>query len=111
MKGPAALLLLFVAASTRLTSSASKSLLITSYPPRARTSERKCASTAPEVTTSAGGSSISAISTQIHTVPLTWPWDETFDVSSDPGTTVDDQDYQVPFKLTGTIDKLTRRSG
>lgn len=42
-----------------------------------------------------------------HTVPLTLPWDETFDIGSDTGTPVDDQDYQVPFAFTGRIDKLT----
>ena len=42
-----------------------------------------------------------------RTVPLTLPWDETFDIGSDTGTPVDDQDYQVPFKFTGKIDKLT----
>ena len=42
-----------------------------------------------------------------HTVPLTLPWDETFDIGSDTGTPVDDQDYKVPFKFTGKIDKLT----
>jgi arylsulfatase A-like enzyme len=42
-----------------------------------------------------------------RTVPLTLPWDETFDIGSDTGTPVDDQDYRVPFKFTGTIDKLT----
>jgi arylsulfatase A-like enzyme len=42
-----------------------------------------------------------------HTVPLTLPWDETFDIGSDTGTPVDDQDYQVPFAFTGKIDKLT----
>jgi polyisoprenoid-binding protein YceI len=42
-----------------------------------------------------------------HTVPLTVPWDETFDIGSDTGTPVDDQDYQVPFAFTGTIDRLT----
>jgi arylsulfatase A-like enzyme len=42
-----------------------------------------------------------------HTVPLTLPWDETLDIGSDTGTPVDDQDYQVPFKFTGKIDKLT----
>jgi hypothetical protein len=30
-----------------------------------------------------------------------------FDVGADTGTPVDDQDYQVPFKFTGTIEKLT----
>ena len=42
-----------------------------------------------------------------HTVPLILQWDETFDVGADTGTTVDDQDYQVPFAFTGTLDKLT----
>jgi hypothetical protein len=42
-----------------------------------------------------------------RTVPLTLPWDETFDIGSDTGTPVDDHDYQVPFKFTGKIDKLT----
>ena len=42
-----------------------------------------------------------------HTVPLTLPWDETFDIGSDTGTPVDDRDYQVPFKFTSKIDKLT----
>jgi hypothetical protein len=41
-----------------------------------------------------------------HTVPLTLPWDETFDIGSDTGTPVDDQDYQVPFAYSGTIDGL-----
>ena len=49
------------------------------------------------------------VSTQTleRTVPLTLPWDETFDIGSDTGTPVDDQDYQVPFAFTGKIDKLT----
>jgi arylsulfatase len=42
-----------------------------------------------------------------HTVPLILPIDETFDIGSDTGTPVDDADYQVPFKFTGKIDKLT----
>ena len=42
-----------------------------------------------------------------HTVPLILQWDETFDIGSDTGTPVDDKDYQVPFKLTGKLDKLT----
>ena len=42
-----------------------------------------------------------------HTIPFTLQWDETFDVGADTETGVDDQDYQVPFKFTGTIDKLT----
>jgi hypothetical protein len=41
------------------------------------------------------------------TIPLTLPWDETFDIGSDTGTPVDDQDYQVPFAFTGKIGKLT----
>jgi len=42
-----------------------------------------------------------------RTVPLTLPWDETFDIGSDTGTPVEDNDYKVPFKFTGTIGKLT----
>lgn len=48
-----------------------------------------------------------ATQTLDRSVPLTLPWDETFDIGSDTGTPVDDQDYQVPFKFTGKIDKLT----
>jgi arylsulfatase A-like enzyme len=49
------------------------------------------------------------VSTQTleRTVPLTLPWDETFDIGSDTGTPVDDQDYKVPFAFTGKIDTLT----
>ena len=42
-----------------------------------------------------------------HTVPALMPWDETFDVGMDTRTGVEDNDYQVPFAFTGTIDKLT----
>lgn len=42
-----------------------------------------------------------------QTIPLTLPWDETFDIGSDTGTPVDDSDYQVPFKFTGKIVSLT----
>ena len=44
--------------------------------------------------------------TMERTIPLMLPIDETFDIGSDTGTPVDDQDYQVPFAFTGTIDKL-----
>ena len=37
--------------------------------------------------------------------------DETFDVGVDTRTSVNDQDYQVPFPFTGTIDKLTFKLG
>jgi arylsulfatase A-like enzyme len=42
-----------------------------------------------------------------RTVPLILQWDETFDVGADTGTPVDDRDYQVPFRFSGTLDKLT----
>ncbi|CAN5517764.1 arylsulfatase [soil metagenome] len=42
-----------------------------------------------------------------HTVPLILQWDESFDIGSDTGTTVCDEDYQVPFAFTGKLDKLT----
>jgi len=49
------------------------------------------------------------VSTQTmeRTVPLTLPWDETFDIGMDTGTPVDDGDYRVPFRFTGVINKLT----
>ena len=46
-----------------------------------------------------------------RSLPITLPWDETFNVGLDTGTPVDDQDYQVPFRFTGTIDKLTVKLG
>jgi arylsulfatase len=42
-----------------------------------------------------------------RTLPLILQWDESFDVGSDTGTPVDDGDYQVPFKLTAKLNKLT----
>ena len=48
-----------------------------------------------------------ATQTMERTVPLTLPWDETFDIGSDTGTPVDDRDYQLPFNFTGKINKLT----
>ena len=42
-----------------------------------------------------------------RTLPFTLQWDETFDVGADTGTPVDDADYQVPFRFTGKLDKLT----
>jgi arylsulfatase len=42
-----------------------------------------------------------------NTIPLILQWDETFDIGSDTGTPVDDNDYQVPFNLTAKLNKLT----
>jgi arylsulfatase A-like enzyme len=42
-----------------------------------------------------------------RTVPLILQWDETFDIGADTGTSVDDNDYQVPFALTAKLNKLT----
>jgi len=36
---------------------------------------------------------------------------EAFNVGLDTGTPVDDQDYQVPFRFTGKINKLTIKLG
>ncbi|HML13542.1 MAG TPA: arylsulfatase [Xanthobacteraceae bacterium] len=44
--------------------------------------------------------------TMEHTVPLIWQWDENFDIGADTGTPVSD-DYQVPFRFTGKLNKLT----
>jgi arylsulfatase A-like enzyme len=45
-----------------------------------------------------------------HTIPLIMSVDETFDVGVDTGTGVDDS-YDLPFRFTGTIDKLTFNLG
>jgi arylsulfatase A-like enzyme len=45
-----------------------------------------------------------------HTIPLLMSIDETFDVGVDTRTAVNN-DYQVPFRFTGTIDKLTFNLG
>ena len=45
------------------------------------------------------------------TIPFLLPGDETFDVGVDTRTGVNDQDYQVPFRFNGTIDKLTFKLG
>jgi arylsulfatase len=44
-----------------------------------------------------------------HTIPITFPEDESFDVGQDTRTGVAllKYRYDVPFKFTGTIDKLT----
>jgi arylsulfatase len=42
-----------------------------------------------------------------HTVPALFTIDETFDVGVDTTTSVDDKDYQPPFRFTGKLDKLT----
>ena len=44
--------------------------------------------------------------TMEHTIPLIMQWDENFDIGADTGTPVSD-DYQVPFKFTGSLDKLS----
>jgi arylsulfatase A-like enzyme len=53
-----------------------------------------------------------AASKQItHTVPFIMAIDETFDVGMDTRTSVDDNDYQVPFRFTGKLSKLTFKLG
>jgi arylsulfatase len=42
-----------------------------------------------------------------RTLPLILQWDENLDVGADTGTPVNDTDYQVPFRFTGTLDRVT----
>jgi arylsulfatase A-like enzyme len=42
-----------------------------------------------------------------RTIPLILQWDENLDVGADTGTPVDDQDYQIPFRFTGKLNKVT----
>ena len=46
-----------------------------------------------------------------HTLPFMLALDETFDVGMDTRTPVDDKDYQVPFRFTGKLAKLTIKVG
>ncbi len=46
-----------------------------------------------------------------HTIPFLFTLDETFDVGVDTRTPVDDNDYQVPFRFTGKIAKVTFKLG
>jgi arylsulfatase A-like enzyme len=45
--------------------------------------------------------------TMDRTLPFILQWDENFDIGADTGTPVDDRDYQVPFRFTGKLTKLT----
>jgi hypothetical protein len=44
-------------------------------------------------------------------IPALLTIDETFDVGVDTRTPVDDGDCQVPFRFTGTVDKVTFKLG
>jgi arylsulfatase A-like enzyme len=46
-----------------------------------------------------------------HTIPFIYLISETFDVGVDTRTGVNDADYRVPFRFTGTINKLTLKPG
>jgi hypothetical protein len=46
-----------------------------------------------------------------HTIPFLLPWDESFAVGSDTRAGVNDKDYKVPFRFTGTIAKLSFNLG
>ena len=48
---------------------------------------------------------VAATQTMDKTIPLTLPWDETFDIGADTGTPVDDRDYQVPFSSPASSTK------
>ena len=51
-----------------------------------------------------------ASKTIAHSIPLMMTIDETFDIGVDTRTGVDDS-YKLPFRFTGTIDKLTFKLG
>jgi arylsulfatase len=44
--------------------------------------------------------------TMERTLPIILQWDENFDIGADTGTPVSEE-YQVPFRFTGKLNKLT----
>ena len=54
-----------------------------------------------------------ATNTMDHTTPVTFPEDETFDIAEDTrtGVAIVEYRYDVPFKFSGKIDKLTFKLG
>jgi arylsulfatase A-like enzyme len=46
-----------------------------------------------------------------HTIPFLMTIDETFDVGVDTRTGVEDKDYQMPFRFTGKLNKVTFKLG
>jgi hypothetical protein len=44
--------------------------------------------------------------TMERSIPLILQWEENFDIGADTGTPLA-EDYQVPFRFTGKLDKLT----
>jgi Sulfatase len=46
-----------------------------------------------------------------NSIPFMMSFDETFDVGVDTRTGVDDNDYKVPFRFTGQLNKLTIKLG
>ncbi len=50
-----------------------------------------------------------ATKTMAKTLPMTLQWDESFDIGSDTLTSVNDADYQPPFRFTGTLNQLTMK--
>ncbi len=46
-----------------------------------------------------------------HTIPSITDVDESFDVGVDTRLSVEDKDYQPPFRFTGKLDKLTIKLG
>ena len=46
-----------------------------------------------------------------HTIAFVLPVDETFDVGMDTRTGVNDDDYHVPFRFSGTLNKVIFKPG
>jgi len=46
-----------------------------------------------------------------HSIPFLATIDESFDVGVDTRSRIDDKDYQVPFRFTGRLEKLTIKLG
>jgi arylsulfatase len=52
---------------------------------------------------------VAASQSMERTIPLTLQWDESLDIGADTGTPVEDRDYQIPFRFSGKLHKVTIR--
>jgi hypothetical protein len=74
---------------------------------RGRRHKAKSATGRPGTGTLRADGAVEATNEMDRTLPMILQWDESFDISSDTLTGVNDDDYSSPFPLTAKLNKLT----